>query len=99
MVNVDIPYLVTDNWWDSETVFNKGAMRDMFSGFNEYTFEDSVVKVYSAHQQLNPVKKRLEKQTDLKVSKNPYFWLYPRLYYKVRLKAFFLTFNRKLTLI
>ena len=91
MVTTDIPYLVTDFWWDQHDVYRKSTMRNMISGFNDYTNGESVVKIYSAHQQLNPIKKRIEKMTDLKTSKNPYFWIYPRNFYKVKLKPLILT--------
>ena len=75
MVIVDIPYLMTKYWWDNVDMFDKGTIRDLASGLKRYTNVDSVVKVYSSHQQINPIKKRLAAEAHLRVGKNPYFWI------------------------
>ena len=90
MVIADVPYIKTDYWWDNEAQFNKGTIRNAFSGLKRFTSGSSVCKIYSAHQQVNPIKKRLTTEANMKVGKNPYFWIYPIHFYKVFFFKFYI---------
>lgn len=82
-IHADLPYLMTDNWWDQPKVFDKETMTNMCTRLKKYTSGDTVVRFWCAHQQVNPLRKRLQSDSSFSVAKNPYMWVYPKYFYQV----------------